>query len=163
MKNLPRAATGGCLCGAVRYRADGPPLSTIYCHCESCRRHTGAPVVALAGYRRDQVTYTRGQPSLIEFEDDIARAFCANCGTPLTWEGDGGEHGPLVELHIGTMDDPDACAPECHIHHGERLRWFETVDRLPRYRVWHDDGDEPYSHEPASLAEVSDDRPDDGG
>ena len=162
MPTPPQQTTGGCLCGAIRYRAVGPPLSTIYCHCESCRRHTGAPVVALAGYRRDQVTYSKGQPRVIEFDGDIGRAFCGDCGTPLTWEGDGGEHGPLVELHIGTMDEPDAFAPECHIHHGERLQWFETVDRLPRYRVWHDDGDEPYRHEPASLAGIYHDQPSEG-
>ena len=151
MKQLPDQSTGGCLCGAVRYRADGAPLSTLYCHCDSCRKHTGAPVVALAGYRRDQVTYTKGKPGLFEFDDGVARAFCATCGTPLTWEGDGGEEGPLVELHIGTMDDPNAFAPAMHIHDGERLKWFETVDHLPRYRVWHDDGDAPYRHEPADL------------
>lgn len=152
MKTFPQQVTGGCLCGAIRYRAEGQPLSAIYCHCESCRRHTGAPVVTLAGYRRDQVTYTKGQPTVYEMADEIGRAFCKQCGTPLTWEGDGGEEiGPLVELHIGTMDHPEAFPPECHIHHGERLPWFETVDHLPRYRVWHDDGDEPYSHQPAAI------------
>ncbi len=151
MKAYPDTATGGCLCGAVRYRATGQPLSVIYCHCDSCRKHTGAPVVALAGYRRDQVSYSHGQPGLFEMADQIARAFCQQCGTPLTWEGDGGEHGPLLELHVGTMDEPARFEPECHIHHGERLPWFETVDHLPRYLVWHDDDDEPYSHEPASL------------
>ena len=71
MKQLPDQSTGGCLCGAVRYRANGTPLSTLYCHCDSCRKHTGAPVVALAGYRRDQVTYTKGKPGLFEFDDGI--------------------------------------------------------------------------------------------
>ena len=151
MKTLPTETTGGCLCGAVRYRAEGAPLSTLYCHCESCRKHTGAPVVALAGYRRDQVTYTRGQPGVYEFEGDIARAFCARCGTPLTWEGDGGDEGPLIELHIGTMDEPNDFAPAFHIHDGERLKWFETADHLPRYEVWHDDGDAPYRHAPVNL------------
>jgi hypothetical protein len=41
---------GRCLCGAVRFTADGPPKWTGYCHCQSCRRHTGAPVSAYAGF-----------------------------------------------------------------------------------------------------------------
>ncbi len=150
MADFPNEATGGCLCGAVRYRVQGPPLSTIYCHCNSCRKHTGAPVVALAGYRRDQVTYLSGAPRLYESSPGVGRAFCGECGTPMTWEGDGGEDGPLVEFLISTMDNPDAFPPECHIHHQERLTWFETSDSLPRYRVWHDGDDEPYLHEPAS-------------
>lgn len=148
MTDYPTKATGGCMCGSVRYRVEGPPLSTIYCHCESCRSHTGAPVVALAGYRRDQVTYTKGKPGIYESSPGVGRAFCRDCGTPLTWEGDGREDGPLVEFLINTLDDPDAFAPECHIHHQERLSWFDTADILPRYRVWHDGDDEPYTHKP---------------
>lgn len=139
------------MCGAVRYRTEGPPLSTLYCHCLSCRRHTGAPVVTLAGYRRDQVRYTKGQPKIFHSSPGVGRAFCGDCGTPLTWEGDGGEEGPLVEIHINTFDTPEAFAPACHIHHGERLGWFETTDRLPRYKVWHDDGEAPYLDGPAAL------------
>lgn len=148
-RELPKQAIGGCLCGAVRYRVDGAPMSTIYCHCESCRKHTGAPVVALAGYRRDQVSYTRGQPKVYKSSPGVGRAFCGDCGTPLTWEGDDAEEGPLVEFLMSTMDDPEAFAPQCHIHHQERLAWFDTSDTLPRYRVWHDGDDEPYMHEQA--------------
>ena len=43
------------MCGAVRYEASGDPISVIFCHCESCRRHTGAPVVALAGFEVSDV------------------------------------------------------------------------------------------------------------
>jgi len=150
MQAPPESANGGCMCGAVRYHVEGAPLSTLFCHCLSCRRHTGAPVVTLAGYRRDQVTYIEGRPKIFHSSPGVGRAFCGDCGTPLTWEGDGGEHGPLVEIHINTFDEPEAFAPACHIHHGERLSWFETSDRLPRYRVWHDDGDEPYLHAPAT-------------
>lgn len=149
MEKAPNEATGGCLCGAVRYRADGPPLSTAYCHCESCRRHTGAPVVVLVGYRRDQVTYTEGEPKVFESSPGVGRAFCGRCGTPLTWEGDGGDLGPLVEVHISTLDNPGDFAPECHIHHAERLAWFDTADKLPRYRAWDDDEAGPYMHGPA--------------
>lgn len=132
------------MCGAVRYRAEGPPMTALYCHCRSCRRHTGAPVVALAGYRRAQIAYTAGAPRVFASSPGVGRAFCGDCGTPLTWEGDGGEEGPLVEILIGTMDRPEAFAPGLHIHHGERLPWFETADSLPRYRAWHDDGEAPY-------------------
>lgn len=131
--------TGGCMCGTVRYKATGAPLSSLYCHCTSCRKHTGAPVVSLLGYKVDQVEYTHGKPKKYQSSPGVERAFCDQCGTPLTWEGDGGELGPLVEFLISTLDDPEAFPPECHIHHTERLSWFETSDTLPRYRVWDDE------------------------
>lgn len=149
MTDAPDQATGGCMCGAVRYRTDGPPLSTIFCHCMSCRRHTGAPVVALAGYRRDQVVWTKGAPKVFRSSPGVGRAFCGDCGTPLTWEGDGGEIGPMVELLVNTFDDPEPFAPECHIHDQERLPWMEVHDKLPRYRVWHDGEDAPWRYGPA--------------
>lgn len=151
MTTFPKSATGGCLCGAVRYRATGAPVSTIYCHCQSCRKHTGAPVVALAGYRRDQITYEAGTPKVFHSSPGVGRAFCGDCGTPLTWEGDGGEIGPMIELLIATLDAADAFAPDCHIHHGERIAWFETHDGLPRFKVWHDDGEAPYLTGPEPL------------
>ena len=54
--------TGHCCCGYVRYRIDGQPSKQTLCHCATCRRASGAPVVALlppassssagSGYRR---------------------------------------------------------------------------------------------------------------
>ena len=34
--------SGGCLCGSVRYRATGKPIAPTHCHCETCRRVSGA-------------------------------------------------------------------------------------------------------------------------
>ena len=46
---------GRCLCGALRFTAEGPPKWTSYCHCQCCRRHTGAPVSAYAGFEATKV------------------------------------------------------------------------------------------------------------
>ena len=115
----------------------------LYCHCESCRRHTGAPVVALAGFGATQIRYTKGQPRHHASSLGVERAFCSDCGTPLTWEGDDGAGGRFIEILVGTLDMPDAFPPALQIHHDERLAWFETADALPRYRIWHDDGENP--------------------
>ena len=139
MKDEIQTTFGGCLCGAVRYEASGNPVSVIYCHCESCRKSTGAPVVALAGYKRDRVRFTRSERATYESSPGVKRGFCAHCGTSLTWEGDGDELGPLVEILIGTADDPSRLAPRSHIHHAERIPWFEVSDSLPRYREWEEE------------------------
>ena len=33
--------TGGCQCGALRYRAEGEPLIQGFCHCRTCQRLSG--------------------------------------------------------------------------------------------------------------------------
>ncbi len=55
------------------------------------------------------------------------------CGTPLTWEGDGGDLGPIVEFHLSTFDDPASLVPTAHAFYPERIPWFDIADSLPRY------------------------------
>ncbi len=144
------AVAGGCMCGAVRYEASGEPTAVIHCHCLSCRRHAGALVVTLAGFRRDQVRFTKGERTIYESSPGVGRAFCSQCGTSLTWEGDGEELGPLIEILTGTLDDPSVFSPESHVHHDERIAWFDVADDLPRHHEW-DEG-KPYQHGPVRSA-----------
>jgi len=128
-----KSMLGGCMCGAVRYKTGGEPFSVAYCHCNSCRKHNGASVVTLAGYQKDQVEFSGRERSFYESSPGAMRAFCDQCGTPLTWEGDGGDLGPIVELHLGTFDDPEALVPTAHAFYPEHISWFEIDDDLPRY------------------------------
>lgn len=148
MTNNPEKVSGGCMCGAVRFEATGEPVNANYCHCESCRRHTSSPVVALIGYPASQVTFTKGERKIYESSPGVGRAFCGDCGTPMTWEGDGGEGvGPLVEILVCSLDDPEAISLATHFNHAEHLSWFDTADNLPRYREY--DDEEPYMTKPA--------------
>ncbi len=52
---------GGCLCGAVRFVARGKPKGVFWCHCQSCRRHSGAPVSVFVGFNRDAYAVTKGE------------------------------------------------------------------------------------------------------
>lgn len=125
--------TGSCLCGAVRYETTGEPFSVVHCHCRSCRKHNGAPVVTLAGFKAGQVAFSGEERKIYQSSPGVGRAFCGTCGTPLTWEGDGGDRGPIVEFHISTFDRPDVLAPTVHAFYSERISWMEVADDLPRY------------------------------
>ena len=133
MGDNPETVTGGCMCGAVRYETTGESFGVIHCHCQSCRKHNGAPVVTLAGFKADQVKFSGDERKIYESSPGVGRAFCGNCGTPLTWEGDGGDLGPIVELHISTFDNPDALVPSAHAFYSERITWMDIADNLPRY------------------------------
>ena len=58
--------TGGCMCGAVRYEAMGEPLEVGHCHCHSCRRQTGAPVVTWVTFEADKVRFAGRTRSIHE-------------------------------------------------------------------------------------------------
>lgn len=142
-------ATGGCLCGAVRFEAVGRPIIVLNCHCESCRRHSGAPMVTLVSYKAEQLRFTAGARQRYSSSPGVERAFCGDCGTTLTWES-AKDGQALIEVHVGCFDAPDGCRPDAHVFHGERLAWFDTADHLPRYREGRF-GAEPYRHRPARL------------
>ncbi len=125
--------TGGCLCGAVRYETTGKSFKVLHCHCQSCRKHNGGPVVTLAGFKADQVEFSGDERKIYESSPGVGRAFCGKCGTPLTWEGDGGDRGPILEFHISTFDNPEVLLPTLHAFDAERIAWFEVADKLPRY------------------------------
>jgi len=113
---------GRCLCGAIRFTADGPPKWTAYCHCASCRRHTGAPVSAYAGFEAIKVRFTHGQPAHFASSPGVRRGFCARCGSTLSFEG---ERWPgELHLHVGAFDEPAGLAPTGHAFADERLPWL---------------------------------------
>ena len=80
--------TGGCLCGDVRFRLVGAPYQVRYCHCQSCRKHTGAPVSVFADCKGGVVEFTKGAPRLYESSPGVHRGFCARCGSTLNYETD---------------------------------------------------------------------------
>jgi len=115
-------AKGGCLCGAIRFEAEGPAKWTSYCHCHSCRRHTGAPVSAYAGFERDRVRFTGGTMARFASSPGVQRGFCAKCGSTLTYEG---ERWPTeIHIHVGSFDDPEPFAPRGHAFETERVGWL---------------------------------------
>ena len=145
----PETGTGGCLCGAVRFQAVGEPVVTGHCHCVDCRRHNGAPVVTLVIFEADKIRFTEGERKIYQSSPGVGRAFCDQCGTPLTIESEK-EDPRTIEFHISTFDDPDAFVPSLHWYHSRRIAWFDVADDLPRYHGLDGDGEEPSRHGPAT-------------
>src|SRR5579884_3025416 len=129
--------TGGCLCGAVRYRIAAAPLEAVYCHCEMCRRAHGAPAVAWPTVPIAALEITTGEPRAYRSSQRARRHFCCDCGTPLTWrEAENPRH---VDVSIGSLHAPEAVPPTLHLWTASRIPWFDTGDRLPGYPT----GDRP--------------------
>ena len=123
--------TGGCLCGALRYRLRWHPLNIGYCHCRVCQRASGAPVVAWATVAREDFRITQGKMRSFQSSSRGIRWFCATCGTPLTIDVPGDDRD--VDVTVASLDTPEIAAPDHHGWTSSRLPWFDTNDRLPRH------------------------------
>ncbi len=120
---MSKAITGGCQCGAVRFRAGSLGRAAI-CHCRMCQKQFGhfyGPFVTGI-----DVTWTRGAPKHFRSSSAGQRGFCATCGTPLTFESEG-----VVELAIGTLDDPRLAAPVLQVNPNDKLPFVDAIPALP--------------------------------
>ena len=116
---------GGCLCGAVRFVATGKPINVSWCHCQSCRRHSGAPVSVFVAFSSDAYTVTKGEIKKFNSSPGRWRGFCARCGSTLTCEG---ESSSEIHLHIGAFDEAAQLKPTRHIFPEERLPWLHLAE-----------------------------------
>jgi len=117
---------GSCLCGAVRFVATGQPESVAWCHCESCRKHSGAPVSVFVAFKRDAYVVTQGQITKFNSSPGRWRGFCARCGSTLTCEGD--SLSTETHFHVGAFRDAARFRPTRHIFPEERLPWLQLGD-----------------------------------
>ncbi len=131
--SLANAAEGGCLCGAVRFEiAAGPVPESGYCHCRTCQRQSGAPVVAFFAVAAARFRYLKGSPAGFRASDRATREFCSACGTYLVFRED--DSAATISVNTATLDDPTLIPPLYHIYHESRIGWFDAADTLPRHR-----------------------------
>lgn len=120
--------TGGCQCGAVRFRVEGALGDASVCHCRMCQKAFGGFYAPLVSVRGATLVWTRGAPKTFQSSNAAARGFCADCGTPLTYEPDGYPH---VEVALGAFDRPAEIRPEIQVGLESRMPWFHELASLP--------------------------------
>ena len=123
--------TGGCLCGAVRYRATAAPLRAVSCHCAMCRRASGAAFLTFVHFPKEAFTWTEGAPTRYRSSANAERGFCARCGSTLSM------HEAIlddrVQVSLGSLDRPGDVRPDDHVWTQSQLPWLNIVDGLPRF------------------------------
>jgi hypothetical protein len=117
---------GGCLCGAVRFRAVGAPNWILWCHCQSCRKHSGAPASVFVAFEHKAVTVVKGEITQFNSSPGVQRGFCSRCGSTLTCEN---ERFPTeAHYHVGAFDRAAELKPTGHIFQEEQLPWLHLRD-----------------------------------
>ena len=127
MKRLNIAMSGGCQCGAVRYRATQFLDSSHICHCRMCQKAMGNFFAALIGIPREAFQWTRGEPALFRSSDPVTRGFCGICGTPLLYDYATSKH---LNVTTGSLDNPALFPPGVQFGKEARMPWFSDICTL---------------------------------
>ena len=138
------AITGGCQCGAVRYRVEVELDNPHLCHCRMCQKAAGNYFMPLAGAPRGRIAVTRGEPGWFRSSDVVRRGFCRDCGTPLFFDPVTSDHMLVV---LGSLDDPSRYRPASEDSVESRLPFVAAWAGL-RQKVTEDD------FSPAELAAI---------
>ena len=129
-----KAIRGGCLCGAVRYEADGEPMISGACHCRDCQYVSGGAPAFTMVLPRNAVKVTKGTPQIFWSQSQrgnrVGRSFCAACGTPLFGER---ADQPYIAVKSGSLDDPASFKPQGHIWVSSAPPWHAIDPALPRW------------------------------
>jgi class 3 adenylate cyclase len=127
--------TGGCLCGEIRYEAEGEEPVSAYCHCRMCQRFTGSPSTVGTGIKKTLFRITQGEPKIYVSSKIAERAFCPTCGSSLwmTWP-----HAESLRdwvfVQTVSLDEPQNFSPSYHTGIESQLPWHNIHDDLSRKR-----------------------------
>lgn len=118
--------TGGCQCGAIRFRVSGPLKDSSICHCRMCQKAFGAYYAPLVSVRGTDFEWTRGTRKIFRSSSVVSRGFCADCGTPLTYEAPDG-----MAVTAGAFDDPAALPPVTQFGTEGKIAFVDHLHELP--------------------------------
>jgi hypothetical protein len=119
--------SGGCQCGAVRYRVEGELGRATICHCRMCQKAMGGPFGPFVSVRVEQIAWTRGQRKRFASSNNVSRGFCGDCGTPLTFEWSK----EVIDLAFYTFDRAAEVTPVAQLASGGAAPWVGHIADLP--------------------------------
>jgi hypothetical protein len=121
-----RIHTGGCQCGAIRFRITGDLHDSSICHCRMCQKAFGGYYAPLVSARGVDLVWTRGDRKLFRSSNLVARGFCGDCGTPLTYEAPDG-----IAIAAGAFDDPSQIPPTLQYGLEAKIGFVDHLHELP--------------------------------
>ena len=129
---------GGCLCGALRYEAQGEPLYAGHCYCTDCQKASGSAFIPFLGFADHAVRFcgeTRQFRSKAANGGEAVRNSCPVCAS-LVFGGEAGKSASFT-IYAGSLDDLSAFQPRVAIFARSRPSWallppeIKVFDTMP--------------------------------
>jgi hypothetical protein len=132
---MSKAYTGGCACGAIRYKVDDEPMVMTDCQCGDCQRRSGTGHGSYLTFPRRATVTLNGQATHWDIAADSGNvkthAFCPTCGSPvyLTFAA----APDLFTVHAGSLDDPGRYKPQMVLYRVRGHAWDHVDPALPAF------------------------------
>lgn len=127
---MSEVRTGGCQCGEIRYRIEGPPLAVVVCHCTECQRQSGSAFAWSVFVSKAEFQLISGEPTEFSRDTNSGRvgrfAFCPKCGTTIFGSPPYAE--ALLSIRAGSLDDNSGLEPEIHGWIQSKQPWVTIPD-----------------------------------
>ncbi len=125
--------TGGCLCGAVRYRVEAELREIHACHCSQCRRVSGH-YAAFSACANEALVFEKNDGlAWYESSPGTRRGFCRKCGATLFWDDSSRSH---IAVAAGSLDEPTGLTLAGHIFVADKGDYYQIADGLPQEQGW---------------------------
>lgn len=128
-------ASGGCLCGAVRYVCADAPIMAGTCHCRDCQRCTGSAFATLMIFRKGSVNFSGDALSTFTHQGEsgkqVYRSFCRECGSAVAAEYD--VTPDFTVIMAGTVDDPALVRPDWNLYSASKQPWVELSPHMKTF------------------------------
>ena len=127
--------SGGCLCGAIRYEVTGEPVRMAICHCDDCRKATGAAFTTNIFVNEANLRIVQGTPKRYQHGNDsgstMTKEFCANCGSQLF--GYSSRSAGVKHVKVGTIDDASFVKPQIEVYTVRKLPYVRLQDGIIQF------------------------------
>jgi hypothetical protein len=135
--------TGHCLCGAIRFRIQGPLAPIQVCHCSQCRRAQGTALATNVPVESSAFTLEQGADMLTAFEASPGkqRVFCKRCGSPVYSQRD--SLPGVLRVRIGLINEDIDAPLAAHFYAGSKANWWPVCDGAPQFEAGPDSAPMP--------------------
>lgn len=116
---------GGCLCGAVRFRAQVLTNEVGVCHCHMCQKWSGGISMMVAV---DPQLVETGIKKISAYPSSEwgERLYCADCGSSLGWRM---RDGSSTNLSPAVFDDVDGFVLATEIYIDEKPEFYDLDNK----------------------------------
>lgn len=132
---MSKVYSGGCACGAIRYRAAHEPVFQNHCQCLDCQKRSGTGHGSYLTFADRQKVQISGEAAVWKIVADSgnekSHAFCPHCGTPvyLTFSA----MPDLITFHAASLDDPAVFRPQAVTYASRAHAWDDPDPALPKF------------------------------